>query len=287
MKRTLLQTTSVLGVVLMVLGLFALSVTVAEAKNGNNPNPKANNSNNKVTICHIPPGNPANAHTITISENAAPAHIHNHSDTMGPCPNTPPPPAMSCEDALASGLLTGSVSADGTATVTNNADDAYTVSLAAYAMMSGTVSDQELYDVDATVVSAHSSESLSVSMPVCATQLDLVCGTALQTNPEYGNRVIDYEHVNLGNWCTPTATGNVAVAVAPYYPQEHDFVFTCTAPDMTPTSYSWYFGDNEHLLNTNMNNVLHTYTDAGSYTVACWVTDGTDVAVGTLDVTVA
>jgi hypothetical protein len=38
----------------------------------------------KVTICHVPPGNPANAHTITVSENAVPAHLA-HGDYLGPC----------------------------------------------------------------------------------------------------------------------------------------------------------------------------------------------------------
>lgn len=37
-----------------------------------------------VTICHIPPGNPANAHTITISVNALPAHLA-HGDYVGSC----------------------------------------------------------------------------------------------------------------------------------------------------------------------------------------------------------
>jgi hypothetical protein len=37
-----------------------------------------------VTICHIPPGNPANAHTITISVNALPAHLA-HGDYIGAC----------------------------------------------------------------------------------------------------------------------------------------------------------------------------------------------------------
>jgi len=43
---------------------------------------------NKITICHVPPGNPDNAHTITISENAWPAH-QSHGDSRGPCPDTP------------------------------------------------------------------------------------------------------------------------------------------------------------------------------------------------------
>jgi hypothetical protein len=41
--------------------------------------------NVKVTICHIPPGEPANRHEITIGAPAVPAHIRNHGDTVGPC----------------------------------------------------------------------------------------------------------------------------------------------------------------------------------------------------------
>jgi len=38
----------------------------------------------KVTICHIPPGNPGNAHTITVGASAVQAHL-NHGDYLGPC----------------------------------------------------------------------------------------------------------------------------------------------------------------------------------------------------------
>ena len=38
----------------------------------------------RITICHIPPGNPANRQTITISVSAWPAH-QRHGDTLGPC----------------------------------------------------------------------------------------------------------------------------------------------------------------------------------------------------------
>jgi len=41
----------------------------------------------KVTICHIPPGNPENAHPITISVNALPAHIA-HGCYVGSCDAT-------------------------------------------------------------------------------------------------------------------------------------------------------------------------------------------------------
>lgn len=43
----------------------------------------------KVTICHIPPGNPATAHTITVGEPAVPAHLAHHSGTLGPCRPNP------------------------------------------------------------------------------------------------------------------------------------------------------------------------------------------------------
>jgi len=37
-----------------------------------------------VTLCHIPPGNPSNAQTITVSAAAVQAHL-NHGDTLGAC----------------------------------------------------------------------------------------------------------------------------------------------------------------------------------------------------------
>lgn len=38
----------------------------------------------KVTICHVPPGNPANAHTIVVGAPAVPAHLA-HGDSVGAC----------------------------------------------------------------------------------------------------------------------------------------------------------------------------------------------------------
>jgi hypothetical protein len=47
----------------------------------------------KVLVCHIPPGNPANAHEICIGAPAVPHHVSNHGDPIGKCPATAPPPA--------------------------------------------------------------------------------------------------------------------------------------------------------------------------------------------------
>jgi cytoskeletal protein RodZ len=38
----------------------------------------------KVLICHIPPGNEDNPQTISVSENAVPAHLA-HGDSLGAC----------------------------------------------------------------------------------------------------------------------------------------------------------------------------------------------------------
>lgn len=38
-----------------------------------------------LVICHYPPGNPTNKHTISVSDNAWPAH-QKHGDTIGACP---------------------------------------------------------------------------------------------------------------------------------------------------------------------------------------------------------
>ena len=40
--------------------------------------------NKKITICHVPPGNPSNVQTITISKKALKAHLA-HGDFFGNC----------------------------------------------------------------------------------------------------------------------------------------------------------------------------------------------------------
>lgn len=58
---------------------------------------RCGNNGNKVLVCHVPPGNPANAHTICISANGVPAHLA-HGCRLGACA---PPPA----DSTATGDL--------------------------------------------------------------------------------------------------------------------------------------------------------------------------------------
>jgi hypothetical protein len=85
--------------VLVALAGFALSACTAQVagssqaeKNlpetceANAPDPRACDpaDTKKSTICHIPPGNPANAHTICVGNSAVPAHVA-HGDFLGTC----------------------------------------------------------------------------------------------------------------------------------------------------------------------------------------------------------
>jgi hypothetical protein len=69
-----------------VAGIFAWAASAAPLQTSNNgANVGYGYGAAKVTICHIPPGNPSNAHTITVGASAVPAHLA-HGDTLGPCP---------------------------------------------------------------------------------------------------------------------------------------------------------------------------------------------------------
>jgi len=73
---------------IMLASLFATTLFVSGLSSGD-----------KVTICHYPPGNPANVQIISISTNALDTHIAQHGDcvqgqglcfgdpqTLGGCP---------------------------------------------------------------------------------------------------------------------------------------------------------------------------------------------------------
>ena len=66
----------------------------------------------KTTICHVPPGNPANAHTLCVGNAAVRAHLSHHDDYLGPCKvevpcPPPPPPSSGAGGSSAAGGSTG------------------------------------------------------------------------------------------------------------------------------------------------------------------------------------
>lgn len=90
-------TTLVLALGLTLTGGLSYAASAASAapsaiKNFVAKPDQKGSSNGKVTICHIPPGNPSNAHLITISSNAVPAHrAHGDPPAGAPCPPPSPP----------------------------------------------------------------------------------------------------------------------------------------------------------------------------------------------------
>jgi hypothetical protein len=67
--------------VLIILAMLTLAFALWIA------NAPVANAEDKCTICHVPPGNPPNAHTITVGCSAVDAHLKNHpGDCLGPCP---------------------------------------------------------------------------------------------------------------------------------------------------------------------------------------------------------
>jgi hypothetical protein len=73
--------------IVSIAGVFAWAASAAPLQpSGDAQGPGYGYGGAKVTLCHIPPGNPDNAHTITVGASAVPAHL-GHGDTLGPCPD--------------------------------------------------------------------------------------------------------------------------------------------------------------------------------------------------------
>jgi len=64
----------------VVLGALALMVAI-----GSGTSQLYAGESGRVYICHVPPGNPANARTITVAVDAVAAHLA-HGDLLNVCP---------------------------------------------------------------------------------------------------------------------------------------------------------------------------------------------------------
>ena len=70
---------------ILIIGTIFCLVVVLNINNENNGNLLAlEDAGEKVVICHIPPGNPDNAHAIEVSVDALDAHLA-HGDSIGDC----------------------------------------------------------------------------------------------------------------------------------------------------------------------------------------------------------
>jgi hypothetical protein len=80
-------TTLILATILIAGGFGVTQLAYSTGSNSGSSNSNNNNNNhddNKIEICHIPPGNPNNPQTITIAKSAWAAHL-NHGDHKDEC----------------------------------------------------------------------------------------------------------------------------------------------------------------------------------------------------------
>jgi hypothetical protein len=73
MNRTI--AISAIVMVAVIMGMSAFAPAMADRPGNNEDN---------VTICHFPPGNPANFQTIRVEPDSVADH-QAHDDTLGPC----------------------------------------------------------------------------------------------------------------------------------------------------------------------------------------------------------
>ncbi len=82
----IMESRAVFGITLTAVILFTiLLVPASESKPQSDFESGFGYGYGKVMICHAPPGNPDNQHTITIGTPAVRAHL-DHGDTLGTCP---------------------------------------------------------------------------------------------------------------------------------------------------------------------------------------------------------
>jgi chromosome segregation ATPase len=86
MKETsiLLLTVLLTGTLVNSTGFVFAQTNSTSPSNSTSSESEDSEQEEKVTICHIPPGNEDNPHTITIGESALEAH-QAHGDTIGEC----------------------------------------------------------------------------------------------------------------------------------------------------------------------------------------------------------
>ncbi|HRO98663.1 MAG TPA: hypothetical protein PLN54_04455 [Flavobacteriales bacterium] len=101
------------------MAMDSVFVNVVDVRCGNN--------NNKVLVCHIPPGNPANAHTICISENGVPAHLA-HGCVLGACAPPAGPDSLGTEGELQIRVSPNPMSERATAVVRSTVSQRVTLS---------------------------------------------------------------------------------------------------------------------------------------------------------------
>lgn len=106
--------------------------------------------------------------------------------------------------------LTGEISPDGTTGIVTNIGPmpcVYEIGMASYQMLDGVIDNQVLFSSSAQTVEIAPNQSitLNVSVPTCATQVDLFFGPVLGSlnGVRYGARLLSATNLNLPDYCLP------------------------------------------------------------------------------------
>jgi hypothetical protein len=242
------------NIILRTLALAAVlcSPAVMKAQPGNGNGNGNAGSDKKITICHIPPGNPDNAHTITIDKSAWPAH-QKHGDYVGACRKDttidtttqyPSPCNEGCMvgNAKAAAItykvdgkvvpsLVGHVKPGATVEVTfntANGTDPTRFTLVSYyapapVFSQATANQQVIFDVDNEILGP-GTHTLKVKVPSCNFQVDFVKGCEIQvlgpvgTNNFYSSQGRLIASVNGGGKVcqVPCSIGNAKIQGVSY-----------------------------------------------------------------------
>jgi len=175
------------------------------------------NTPQKVTICHYPPGNSGNPQTIEIPLSAWPAH-QAHGDVLGPCPvvNTPPcnPPSIQVTNPTQSGQTVQQTSVNITANISNisnNQGIVYTVNgkpFTGFSFNNGSFSNSvnlnlglNTFTITATNGCGTDTETITINYSVPAPQTMTIC--------HQGNRTQETMVIPVSDWPAHQAHGDI------------------------------------------------------------------------------
>ena len=175
------------------------------------------NTPQKVTICHYPPGNSGNPQTIEIPLSAWPAH-QAHGDVLGPCPvvNTPPcnPPSIQVTNPSQSGQTVQQASFNITANISNIANNqgiVYTVNgtpMTGFSFNNGSFSNSvnlnvgmNTFTIAATNECGTDTETININYAAPAPQTMTIC--------HKGNRTQETMVIPVSDWPMHQAHGDV------------------------------------------------------------------------------
>ena len=175
------------------------------------------NTPQKVTICHYPPGNSGNPQTIEIPLSAWPAH-QAHGDVLGPCPvvNTPPcnPPSIQVTNPTQSGQTVQQTAFNITANISNIANSqgiVYTVNgkpMTGFSFNNGSFSNTvnlntgiNTFTITATNGCGTDTETITINYTAPAPQTMTIC--------HQGNRTQETLVIPVSEWPMHQAHGDI------------------------------------------------------------------------------